>query len=334
MTRPLPDAPDPIVTQLFYPGELTLIGGAPGIGKTRMALHLAYGLASGLEGWWGQYDPMPILYCAQRSMVSTAIQMRTVGLNDIPDLLNFFCPADLDRDQRIDFENNPIRYLERNVLNTGPIPEIVFMDVLYTYIPPSSPGKLINLNNYTELARGCNELYLCAQKYQFAVTPLHHTAKQKTDSKHEEASERILGSQAIAAAINSSCILDHAIPNNSDYLRVYRMCRFDKTPAVQYFNGDDFSEVSEMEATTEKFTDATQVQLGPAELKILDQVSANPILLSEIAQLCKDKFDMEPNNTYNILTRLQQKGRIIVDGTRRSRTACRVNSEAPKSQEK
>jgi|WetSurMetagenome_2_1015567.scaffolds.fasta_scaffold01396_7 hypothetical protein len=311
MTKPYADRIKPVTNSMLYPGEVFIVAGAPSIGKTRFQLHMLYHLAAGNEGWWGKFPPMRVLYASQRSWVVTCAQLRTVGgITDLPDTFDCFCPADLAKKDKQNFNANPLEYLSYNVINKDDPPKVVVLDTLATYLPHT---KEFNFNNYGDLVRGCDDIYYWAQQWKAAVSVLHHTAKQKTDSKHEISTEKVLGSQAIMAVAISSAILEHFTPNDPTYVRAHMMDRLEKVPNVRYFHGDDFREVTLDEIAAFSTTPTEKsAELGTTEMKVLNEVPFSPTDYGDIYQICCSKFSIAKSHTYEILDRLGKKGYVSI----------------------
>jgi hypothetical protein len=310
MARKLADPPVAIVKDVLYPGEIFIVAGAPSVGKTRFQLHLLNGLATGGEGWWGQQNPMRVLYCSQRSWVVTSAQMRTVGITELPDNFQVFCPPDLTKFEKSEFNTNPLKYLENHVIDKNDPPRVAVLDTLATYLPHT---KDFNFNSYSDFTRACDDVYYWGQQWQIAIPLSHHTAKQKSDSKHETATERILGSQAIMAVAIGSCILEHYTPDDPTYVRAYFMSHLGSPRSPRYFLGDDYSEVTleEVSAAASASPIEKDDKLGEAEQKILAEVSTSPTDYKDVWLICNDKFGIAKNQLYATLDRLIKKRRLI-----------------------
>ncbi|MFA5352636.1 MAG: AAA family ATPase [Thermodesulfovibrionales bacterium] len=309
MPKKLAAQPEAVVEGVLYPGEICIIAGAPSVGKSRFQLHMLYGLALGAAGWWGHMPAIPVLYCSQRSWKVTSAQLRTVGIRELPDTFQCFCPPDLTKAQKQSFNFNPLQYLDDNVIAPKNPPKVIVLDTLITYLPHT---RDFNFNNYSDLTKGCDEIYYWAQHWGCAVPIAHHTAKQKTDSKHETATEKILGSQAIMAIAISACILEHYTSDDPTYLRIHFMSHLDRLPSPRYFHGDDFREVAEAElATFVGASDPEKVKLGATETKVLEEIPFKPIPYSSIAVICGEKLGISRVQVYRILDNLTRKKYVI-----------------------
>jgi hypothetical protein len=311
MPKTLPPPPEMISEGTLYKGEIFIVAGAPGVGKSRFQLKLLHGLATGEPGWWGHLPPMKVLFCSQRSLKVTGAQMRTVGITELPDNLQVFCPPDLKESDKIIFDLNPLDFMDKHVIDKSDPPKVVVIDTLYTYLPKT---KEFNFNNYNDLCRGCDKLYYWAQRGDFAVVLSHHTAKQKSDSKHEVAIERVLGSQGIMAVCIAACIMEHYTPNDPTYVRTYFLTRLSKVTAERYFHGDAYREVSVEEISSFGQLPTSTTKLGETEKRILDEV---PYILTDyldVWMICNSKQSTDKSNLYRTLDRLISKS-LLVGGT-------------------
>lgn len=308
MIRPLPPPPTMIIEGILYEGEIFIVAGAPGVGKSRFQLRLLHGLAVGEEGWWGKLPPMKVLFCSQRSLKVTGAQMRTVGITELPDNFQVFCPPDLDKKAKREFDSNPLSYLDAHVIDKDNPPKVIVIDTLFTYLPKT---KEFNFNNYNDLCQGCDSMYFWAQQWGFAVLLSHHTAKQKTDSKHEVATERILGSQGIMAVSIGACIMEHHSPNDPTYVHAYFLARLSKIAAERYFHGDQYREVQVEEILTFGKGTELEVKLGDTEKRILEQVPYTLTDYLDVWAICNAKQAIDKSNLYRTLDRLISKSVLM-----------------------
>jgi hypothetical protein len=314
MPRNLAPPPEALVEGLLYPGEICIIAGAPSVGKTRFQLHLLHGLATGQEGWWGCFPPMPVLYCSQRSWKVTCAQLRTVGINELPDNFHCFCPPDLSKAEKTEFNRSPTDFLTHHVINKDNPPKVVVLDTLITYLPHD---RNFNFNNYSDLTKGCDDIYYWAQHWQCSVPILHHTAKQKTDSRHDTATERILGSQAIMAVAISACILEHYTSDDPTYVKIHFMSHLARLHSPRFFHGDEFREVTEDEVSVSPREDRPVPKLGDVETQVFELVPFELTSFKAIASLCVEKHKSNEQCVYRALNSLGHKGLIEVDATRK-----------------
>jgi len=309
MPRALAPAPEPIVDGILYPGELSIIAGAPGTGKSRFLLRLLHGLATGQDGWWGSYPPMKVLFGSQRNWITTSEQLRTVGINELPENFDVFCPPDLSVTHKQAFRRNPTTYLLENVIDIKAPPKVIVLDTLITYLPYA---KDFNFNSYSDLTKGCDEIYEFAQKVDCAIPLSHHTAKQKTDSKYDQATEKILGSQAIMAVAIGSCVLEPVSTDDHTYIKVSFMSHLVPPIQPRYFHGSDYHEVSYTEVSTfSGIAEASKVTIGPTEQKVLDLVPETPISYKDFAVVCLQALNLKVNRVYAIVDNLSSKGCVI-----------------------
>jgi RecA-family ATPase len=311
MPTPLVDGPSEIVGGLLYKGEIFVIAGAPSAGKTRNQLHMLNGLALGQAGWWGQCEPLRVLYCSQRSWKVNSAQLRTVGIEEIPDNFQFFCVPDLTPLEHRKFSISPLGYIKANVIKPEALPDVICLDTFYNFLSFSANR---NYNDYNTIANACTELYHWAQDLGAAVSVLHHASKQKSLDKYENPMDRILGSQALLAITISAGVLEQYVPGDPRFLTLHIMSHLEQLKSPRYLHGDRFIELTLPELLEAQSIEIEQVlttkPLGPSEQKVLAEVPTEFTNYADISEICSAKFSMLKSQTYNILDKLVSKGYV------------------------
>ncbi len=309
-----PERLEEVVSGIFYKGEMFVMAGCPSAGKSRNQLHLAYMLASGKEGWHGQYSPMDVLYCSQRTLKFTGETLRTVkGINDIPDNLRLFCIKDLSKEQHILFIMNPLAYIRDKVLINGYKPKVVFLDCLWNFFPRTI-GK--NVNDYNTLTNDCDNIVYWAKQVDCAISALHHASKQKENAKYDNPMDRILGSQAILASCCAAGVIEKMDYNDNSFVRLHLMSHIKVLPTPLYFDADTFNPVSLDDVDTrnaEKIKDkAKRDSLTQVEQIVYQEVSSSFTDFSYLIDKCKPVKEFTHNNITNVVRRMEAKGVVII----------------------
>lgn len=307
MTTPLVSGPEEVVRGLLYKGEILVVGGNPSAGKTRNQLHMFYGLATGQEGWWGRYDPMPVLYCSQRSWRITSVQLRTVGITELPDNFQCFCVPDLNRTDTTSFLTHPLAFIHRQYFANGKKPVALALDTLYNFFPYREKR---DFKDYNYMYNECSNAYRWTQEHDVAVSALHHASKQKEGTNYSDPMSRILGSQAILASAVACALIEKVDPNDNAYIQVFFMSHLEALPSPRYFQADRFTEVDAMVIADYQTKSLRQI-VGSAEQKVLNEIPSD-FLSSSIAALCVDKFGMSISHVYHVLEKLASKNLVIV----------------------
>lgn len=312
MPTPLAEGPEEIVRGLLYKGEIFVFAGSPSAGKTRNQLHMFNGLATGQAGWWGQYDPMRVLYCSQRSWKVNSAQLRSVGVTELPDNFKMLCVSDLNRQDRSSFNVHPMEFVRKLYCFNGSKPNVIALDTLYNFLPSASSR---NYSDYNTMYNACTELYHWAQQEDIGTSILHHASKQRENQKYEDPMERILGSTAILAITTSACVIEKVDPSDPQYVRLHFMSHLEPLVSPMYLNADRFT-ITSFDEIAMANTNIVEVKagmkpLGEAEKKVLGEVPFQATDYTDILIICDEKFEMSKSQVYAILDKLAKKGYVI-----------------------
>jgi hypothetical protein len=169
--------PDPtwLVEGIMIENALGFIFGAPGCGKSFIALGQALSLASGQPDWWGRKITRngPVVYISSEGVGDMKFRIRAwqratgVAIEDVPFFLirqsiNFMDEKDVDR---------LMRAVQSIVDKTGEFPVAVYVDTVSRVLP----GADENLQkDMTLFIRACD---MVRETFSATVTGIHHTSR-------------------------------------------------------------------------------------------------------------------------------------------------------------
>lgn len=299
----------PQTIQFVIPGLLcrhafSLLSGAPYTGKSRFALWLSTRLASGQPGFWGQLDPIRILFCSERSIAVTNHQLEALGLPLETPNLKFFCVTDFKGRELAEFRQMRFHAIDSVVKDFKP--DIVILDTLIHFLPPS------NTNDYKSMMDSMMTINCWANEYGVAVLGIHHTAKEKNDSFYASPLQKSLGSQAIVGGTLSTWLLTPASDVEDEkaedrYIKLRVYSHIAKPSPPYYFHCDSdglINETTAEEAGALHVVDAP----GPAQQRLIDLIPVEGIEKENLIQLATVVFSCSTQNIYKLLSKLYAKG--------------------------
>lgn len=306
------DGPQIITPDLMYRGELSIVAGAPSAGKSRLTLHKFYGLATGTPGWWGQTDPLNVLYCSQRDWRFNSVQLRSLGIEKIPDNYKFLCVRDLTASEHNEFRCSPTTYISKHILNKFEA-DAIALDVLYDFFPARQHRSF---NDYNSMNVELEELSKWVKGTNAAVDGLHHASKTKENAKYTDPMDRILGSQAILAAACSAAVLEKVLKedgSSTQFVSVHYMSHLGFITTPRYFDSSTFKEIEHIDVMMGGMSSTIPDKLGKTEKKVLEEIPYEKFVeLNDLSTVCSEKFGITKAHLYNVIYQLEEKKYVTI----------------------
>ena len=292
MRRSLP--PVRFVVPGCIPEGVTLLAGAPKIGKSFLALSLGHAIASGGNAF-GRIPvgvPRPVLYFALEDGESRLqVRLFDLGFDSPPHLLNFT----VDPGERTIYEVTAAWFDE--FAGQGPV---VLVDTIGRAMPPSQPGDY-----RADYAFGASLKRLTDRVPGASLLGVHHT--RKADA--EDFLDGVSGTQGLAGSADAVAVLKRSRLTNTGTLSVTSRDAPEGEYAVRWdagrwtLDGDDLVDAASMAVERAKVTN-----LGEKSADIVKYVSRRPdgVRADEIAIA----FDMSVGNAATYLGRAEKAGRI------------------------
>lgn len=182
-----------ILPSYLHKAHVTILTGPPYMGKSRFALWLTYKAAMGEACFWGQLEPLRVLYCSERSRSLMLTQLVGLGLQLPAEThFRFFTVGDMTPEEHNIFRVNPLKAVMKKAATFRP--HIIVLDTLVHFLPTSETK---NVNDYGSMADRIMRVQITAFSLQAAILAIHHTAKEKEGQGYSRVLEKSLGSQAI-----------------------------------------------------------------------------------------------------------------------------------------
>ena len=268
----------------ILPEGLTLLCGKPKLGKSWLALDLAFAVAEGDQCLGSTCEPGAVLYLAledNRRRLQDRLQKIRPSEQWPSDL------ALINEAPRIGAGG--LRSIE-NWIATQQSPRLIIVDTLATIRPPKAGGQTDYLSDYAAL-RG---LHSIASQRRVGVVVVHHVRKTEGDDPFDTVS----GSTGITGAADATLILTK---------------RSEDGGVVLYGRGRDLQEFEkgvefDQERCRWKYVgDPDTVFLGGSRQRILKALEVGmqtPAAISNHSELTID-------NTKQLLGRMVEKGQIL-----------------------
>lgn len=295
------DFPEPrwAVPGLIAEG-LTILGGAPKLGKSWLCLSLGIDIASGTPVL-GKVDAQsgPVLYCALEDPPRRLKSRLTKMLGSAP------APADLTLVTAL-----PTMVVALDMiaewLEAHPDARLVVIDVLAKIRPPAAAGTNAYEADYAVLSK----LKRLADEYRVAVVVVTHLRKMEATDVFDQVS----GSTGLTGAADATIILKRARGENSasihttgrDIIESEYAVTFDPADCTWRLDGEALSEAAHKAATNKAASG-----LGDKSAEILALIDASPgIGPTEVGAA----VGLTASNAGTYLQRLAEAGRIYKSG--------------------
>lgn len=286
---------------------VTLLGGAPKLGKSWLCLDLGISIASGgpalgkIEVTSGK-----VLYAALEDPPRRLKSRLTKLLGAAP------APQDLTVVTELPAFTVALDMVSE-WLEATPDARLVIIDVLAKIRPPAPAGKSVYEADYEVLAR----LKKLADAHRVAVLVVTHTRKMEASDVFDQ----VAGSTGLTGAADATIVLKRSRGENSAALHVtgrdiveseYALT-FDPTHCLWTLDGNGLGEAAQKAATNRVASG-----LGDKAAEILDLLAKNPTGMGPTA--VGEAVGLSAANAGQYLRRLADKGRV--EQTARGRYAC------------
>ena len=175
-----------VVEDLLLEAGLSILSGAPKIGKSTIVRQLIKAVSRGESFFGRQCDKGKVLYMALEDHAGWIVNdLKKVGVTKDDDI--FIHTGSINGDNRVEVLSN-ILELEK--------PSLVVLDTMALFL------NISDLNNYAEVNKAMQSLRDAARNSQSHIMVIHHTNKSKF---HDGSS--IMGSQAFFGAVDNSMIM-------------------------------------------------------------------------------------------------------------------------------
>ena len=169
--------PDPVwlVEKVIMARSLGFIYGAPGAGKSFIALGISLAIAAGLKDWWGKGVNMtgPVVYISSEGVSDIKFRIRAweIALGINADELPFFLIHQTINFMREEDTNKLLRTINRVVQMTGEMPVHITVDTVSRVLP----GADENLQkDMTLFISACDEV---KETFGSTVCGVHHLSR-------------------------------------------------------------------------------------------------------------------------------------------------------------
>jgi len=300
----------PVIPNILYRNQVSLLGATPYAGKSRMCLRLAAQLAEGKETMFGRYAPMKVLYCSERDWDFTTTQFAEQGYTYIPDNLEFLCVPNIPKAAKAAFRLNPLAYVAKEMFVDEYKPDVTILDTIADFQNVTAQLKTAD---YGANRMSIMNIQQWAIEHYLAILALAHSPKENEHTRYRNPIQRVFGSISIVASTAAVFILEPIDPEKPDYLKFYQKSHLAKLePVYRYFHADDYREVSQEEAeSTHKGQPLTA--LTPREIDILEAIPITWSSYSDTVEAIKSKLELNDTNVFNYLKRLVNKSQIAID---------------------
>lgn len=289
----------PVIPNLLYEDELTVIAGGPYAGKSRLSLKLANDLALGQPHMFGQNDPINVLYCSERDWAFNSEQLRTIGLTSVSPTLQFFCLPEVPEEEWCIFECRPLEYIKKHL--NGFTPKLIIVDTVPHF---QAETKDKNVSSYNFNRRELLMLKRWGATYHAATLALFHSPKQSCEiHKYSDPFDRVLGSTSILASSVAVGIIERS---DDDVFQLHLRSHVGMLQSPRSFRYADFKEV------TPESIPPKPPSVGPAESVVLSLCPTEPTTRSEVVKSIAEQTSRSVNQVRNIMASLEEKGLLVV----------------------
>ena len=295
-----------VIPKILYLRQVTILGGGPYAGKSRLSIKLAYDLALGRESVLGPAQPpMRVLYCSERDWEFNSEQIQGIVTDQQPELLDFFCIGDLSPVDAIHFELDPLTYLTKHAIDEAEPPRVVIFDTLSLF---QGKAAASDISNYGSQKSDLLKMKRWGNKHNCAMLALTHAPKVNDKNRYNDVFSNIIGSVSI---LGSTCAATFMERINADYLRIHYRSHVSSMASPRYYSYEDFREVPQEVAEGELVPDT--VPLSARQSQVLNLVPKSPMPLLDLVRLIEEQLGISDTNVRNVLNVLFQKGQIAIE---------------------
>jgi hypothetical protein len=224
-----PDSDIWIVKDMFEKGEIHLLSGPSGVGKSTWLMTMIHDWSIGLDVLGHKSYPAPFAYIVcDRSFALTAMTLDRVGLSkfNIP----MFTIDELKREM-----GDEVLTLQR-IADFIPYVKVFFIEAI-GYFEPSSNGKAMG---YTENLKYWGDIRNRYAAKGLTIVATTHSPKAKGKDRYGHSRERVMGSAAHGAAVATIITFDFADEEKStDKGRIMNISPRNSPNQVLRFSLDD-----------------------------------------------------------------------------------------------
>jgi hypothetical protein len=301
VNRPAGDT-DYLVKGLLYQGAYSMLYGAHGQGKTFLALDMAYHVAAGLQWMGRRVKKGPVLYIGFEAFGGLGNRARALkqkySSTNVP---LYFAPGGFDLRQPEG------RQLLGRLVAELPVPPVLI--VLDTFAYALAGG---DENSAQDVGSFNSAVQALIEHTKAGVLLLHHTGK--------DANKGARGSSALPAAIDTELeVADRTLtPTKQRDVELGETVPFALRWVQIGIDADGDAITSCVVDPRSPAEEAAQPKQGSHEARVWAVLcearpTNMPILIEELRALCEG-FTKNRTTVFDALTRLRQKGLIVVDG--------------------